>query len=176
MSELRKTPPLQLLLGKEQKNPTKSPLKKKNSCYSERISALPSVPLEFSVWQSISNNQEKSLVAVISITLCISTWGNEEKEKSEEKLLTLTRTLTHSSALLFLSGGLLGWCSWEIQHRASLLGTPLPSMTQAPSALCSLAAVGPDGHGGVLHHETQPPQWAWWHPEKKKSFKGLQEV
>lgn len=63
MSELRKTPPLQLLLGKSRKiqlNLLKKK-KKRNSCYSERISVLPSVPLEFSVRQSMSNNQEKPL-------------------------------------------------------------------------------------------------------------------
>lgn len=78
MSELRKTPPLQLLLGKSRKiqlNLLGKKLKR-NSCYSERISVLPSVPLEFSVRQSVNNNQDiktKSLVAVIFITLCIPT-------------------------------------------------------------------------------------------------------
>lgn len=37
----------------------------------------------------------------------------------------------------------------------SLLETPIPSVAQGPSALWHLAAAGPDGHGGVLHHGTQ---------------------
>lgn len=139
-------------------------LRKRNSCYSGRISVLLSVPLEFSVRQSVSNNQVKTLKK--KVPCCCHMYHivhsnlklgdlRSWRKREEEKLLTLMRMLMHLPSIMFPAGGMLGQCIYGYSITMSLLETPVPSIAREPSALRSLTTVLPDGHGGILQCWTQ---------------------